>query len=314
MNAAFAHRLLAAPTHVWTAYQQENPAWGQELANCLRMGTVSPIGATKNLRKLTDCLADIDVQPLLCKWLTNMVMPWSFSSQADNTQKMQAGLAKCVRTIQLQAIAQGSNTNILPKMEHLFELTGNPVGPDNLWEHWVLQPQDIYATNAGIDAYFAHGRLLGDKHATSLVLSQYQQYMAQAMTEHPDIFKRYPDCIDLERNIEVASGTTKMAHTLLWNLDALEEPLQYALAMSWLRDGSAWTTREADQERFPDKTAHWRALATHAEMYLTLVNVNPTTFDDTWRALRSCPPLVTTNMSMPSIDSRVFEDTPDVVQ
>lgn len=306
MNAAFAHRLLSAPTNVWTDYQKTNPQWGRELSNCLRAGTVSPIAITKNLRKLTDCLADVDVQPLLCKWMANMLI--SSGDMNDTTQRMQYALSKCVRGIQLHAIAQGSNINILPKMAALFELTGEPLSSESLWEHTQLKKHDIYSVKKDQDGYFSQGYFLGDKTACTLVLSQYQQYMLEAMLGHYKL-RDYPENVDFESTVPVANGKTTLAHALLWRSDLLEDSLKYALCIDWLRNTNPWATRVADETRCPEQTQQWRALAAHAEMYLTVAGQVPASFYETRKMLKSCPPMIAQKVDY-AVDSAVFDQPP----
>lgn len=312
MNPAVAHRLLNAPTAVWTTYQNDNPNWGPDIAKCLRTGTISPLAVTNNLKKLTDCMAEPEIQPLLCNWFSKHFVPRGHSSR-DKFERVQDGLSKCMRSLQLQAINQGHLVNILPRTEHLIALSGTPLETHARWRSWMLSEEDIYTMTNKNNAYFTNGKSLGNKTNVQKTLSQYQKFVVEAMAANPDIAKDLKSHLSIETIASVAGGTLRMAHALLWEHSRLSTPLKYALAHDWATDSSTWSTREQDRLLFPKKTKHWDAWALHAQTYLHVSSSGPVDFHASLAILKTCPPLPSVKEKFGDLDGSVFSDGPVVV-
>lgn len=311
MNPAVAHRLLNGPTDVWVAHQKDNPNWGPEIAKCLRAGTVSPLAATNNLRKLTDCMADPEIQPLLCDWLVKNLVTHD-RSNTDFTERVHEGLAKCVRSLQLQAIHHGQPINIFNQTQRLAELFGNPLDTNALWQSWMLAENDIYTMGSRRE-YFTNGKSLGSKKKLQKTLSQYQKFVVEAMASYPNMAKKLPDLLYIELMATVDTGTMHMAHALLWEHSRLSEFHKQALAHHWAHDASPWSTRDADRLLSPKTTQQWDALALHAQTFLDICNPGLIDFHDTVKLLKTCPPLLNASEKIDDLDTGVFAEGPGVV-
>lgn len=308
MNPAAAHRLLNAPTAIWAAYQTEHPHWGDELAYFLRAGSITPLAVTNNLRKLTDCMADPGVQPLLCDWLARNFVP--ATGKKDTSDRVQEGLGRCVRSLQLQALAQGQNVNILDRLDTLAALSGNPLESRPLVCRWMLTSDDIYTTERRADEYFSNGKSLGAKDNVKKVLSHYQKFLVEAMLTRPDLSNSIRKSLLLDSTCKIEGSSLCMAHALLWDSAHLSTPLKYALAYDWAENTSEWATRAHDEKLSPQKTRHWKAWALHAKTYLNISGVEEKNIPDVELALTNCPPVPKTKDAFDDLDAGVFSDTP----
>lgn len=311
MNPAAAHRLLNAPTPVWLAYQKDHPHWGSEIASCLRAGTLSPLAATNNLRRLTDCMADPEIQPLLCDWFSKHFIPYDSNSR-DASERVLESLSKCVRSLQLQAIGAGHSINILGHTQRLAELAGNPFEKSVLWHSWLLAQDDIYTMGAK-NEFFTNGKSLGSKQKLQKTLSQYQKFVVEAMAANPDIAKDLPTHLYINLEAHVHTGKLRMAHALLWEHERLSDAHKQALAIHWSRDTSPWATQAQDRLLSPEKTRLWDALALHAQTYLDVCGAGLIDFHDTVKILETCPPLLTAAEGLDDIDLGVFTDASRVL-
>lgn len=244
MTPASAHRLLTAPTAVWIAHQNENPSWGQGIAQCLRAQTVSPLAVTNNLRKLTDCLAHPDIEPLLSQWIQRHFVAQSRNSSATPDDRLQEGISRCVRSLQLQALAQGQTVNILPKLDTLLALCGAPADADGLVHHWALNEGDVYTLSHRKGEYFSNGRSLGNKASLKKTLSAYQQKFAQTCVSTPALAKAATLAMHMDKTYEILGSSRRLAHAMLWEqARLLDYPTKLALAYDWANDASPWATR-----------------------------------------------------------------------
>lgn len=313
MTPVVAHRLLNAPTPVWISYQKENPDWGHAIASFLRAGTLSPLAVTNNLRKLTDCMADPEIQPQLCDWFSTNFVPRT-SPDRDKSTRVQEGLAKCVRSIQLQAIAQGHSVNILAKTDTLTALAGDPLDHSSLLHSWILSEEDIYTMGtARKQDYFTNGKRLGSKSDLQKVLCQYQKMVVDSVVANPFLAKDFKDHFHITLMGHVGKETMHMAHAALWEDAYLNTVHKQALALHWRRDDSVWSTREQDRLLDPQKTAQWDAWAVHAQTYLDICNPGILEFYDTVKLLETCPPLQDPKELFADLNGGVFSDTSGVV-
>ena len=312
MTPAVAHRLLNAPTATWTAYQSDSPNWGHDIARCLRAGTISPLAVTHNLRKLTDCMAQPDIQPLLCDWFAKHYVLHS-QTKRDKFERVQDGLSKCVRSLQLQAISQGNLINILPRTSQLAELSGNPLEANGLWHSWLLLEEDVYTTAQRNHEYFTNGKSLGDKAHLQKTLSHYKKFVVEAMAMDPTIAKDLKSCLSIDTTRAIAGARTSMAQALLWEHGRLNLPLKYALAYNWANDKSTWSTCVQDRLLSPKKTKYWDAWALHAQTYIQVASSGPVDFHGSLNILKTCPPLSHNKEKLDSLDSNIFSDMQTVL-
>lgn len=307
MNPTVAHRLLNAPTAVWTAYQKEHPHWGIGFSQCLRANTVSPLAVINNLRKLNDCMADPDVQPLLCDWFSkHFVSRVDANANVDAAERVQKSLAKCVRGIQLQAILQGQGINVLPQLENLLALSGNPMSTQNIWKHWLLDAGDIYTTPRQTNEYFINGKRLGTQHNLKKTLSQYQKFLIDAMLAKPDTARELKNKLSYDVVTIINGSPLRTAHALLWAHARLDTALKYALAYDWANDKSSWSTSSNDIKLSPQKTRHWSAWALHAQTYLAVSGMPINGFNDIVKILTTCPTLQQSVDHFDTVDDTLF--------
>ena len=313
MNPVAAHRLLNAPTAIWIAYQAENPHWGVHLSQCMRDRTVSPLAMTNNLRKLSDCMADPNIEPLLCDWFSKHFISRTGVNDSS-VERVQKSLAKCVRVIQLQAILQGHCVNILPKLENLLALSGNPIAASKIWNSWLIDDDDIYTSAPRMDEYFINGKSLGTKKNLKKTLSQYQQFVIDTMVANPETAKNLEFKLPYKLVTTIDGGSLRTSHALLWKHSRLENALKYALAYDWANDKSFWSTYEDDIKLSPKKTQHWIAWALHAKTYLAFAGTPTNNFGDMVAVLRSCPTLSKPIDRFEKLDDNLFNDSPSMLQ
>lgn len=314
MTPAVAHRLLNAPTVVWTAYQVQHPQWGTHLSQCMRNRTVSPLAVTNNLRKLSDCMADPDIEPLLCDWFSKHFFLRTGVNNYSSVERVQKSLAKCVRVIQLQAITQGHRVNILPKLESLVALSGNPIAAKNIWKSWLIDDDDIYTTAHRTDEYFINGKSLGSEKSLKTTLSQYQKFVIDAMVADSKTARDVKNKLSYGLVTTINGGSLRAAHALLWEHSRLDNALKYALAYDWANDKSLWSTYEDDIKLSPKKTQHWSAWALHAKTYLAILGVPTNNFEEMVTALRSCPTLAKPIDQYEKLDDTLFSESLSMVQ
>lgn len=315
MTPDAAHRLLTAPTAAWIAHQNENPSWGQDIAQCLRAQTVSPLAVTNNLRKLTDCLAHPDIEPLLSQWIQRHFVAQPRSSNATHEDRLQEGISRCVRSLQLQALHQGQDANILPKLDGLLALCGAPADADALVHHWTLTEADVYTLSHRKGEYFSNGRSLGNKNSLKKALSGYQQRLAQACVSTPALAKAATFAMHTDSTYEILGQTRRLAHAMLWEqARLLDYPTKLALAYDWANDASPWSTRAQDEQLSPKKTKHWKAWAHHAQVYLAMSGEKLDTLHTVLKILENCPPMPEAVESLDDLDAGVFMDASAVLQ
>lgn len=315
MTPANAHRLLTAPTAVWIAHQHENPSWGQDIAQCLRAQTISPLAVTNNLRKLTDCLAHPDIEPLLSEWMHRHFVSHTRGHNATKEDRLQEGISRCVRSMQLQSLAQGHHVNILPKLDTLFALSGTPADADHLVYHWKLTDADVYTIAHRKGEYFSNGRSLGNKTNLKKALSAYHQQFAQACVATPALVKAGTAVMHMGSTYEILGKEQPLAHAMLWEqARLLDFPTKLALAYDWANNASPWSTRAQDEQLSPQKTKHWHAWALHAQTYLAVSGEKFENLHKIVQILQDCPPLPVPIESIENFDTSVFTDTSIVVQ
>ena len=304
-----AHRLLNAPTSSWVAYQQEHPQWGKDIAVCLRAKTLSPLAVTNNLRKLSDCMANPDIQPLLCDWLAQTFVA---KSKGDKLEHVRDGLASCVRSMQLQAIHQGNNVNILPHVEHLMKLADALETDEFLWHRWLLTPTDMYRTSDKASEYFTNGQPLGNKEHLLKTLSQYQKFVVEAMATHPKMSENFDMHLQVDSSGDVLSnapddGTMCLSHALLWKHERLSMPFKHALARDWASDTSPWATQNQDRMLFPEQTQQWDAWAQQARLYIDVYTTGNVNFHAALAILKTYP-LLDNKEKYDPVDGSVFSE------
>lgn len=258
-------------------------------------------------------MADPNVEPLLCDWFSKH----SFSRNGvDNSpvERVQRSLAKCVRVIQLQAIMQGHRVNILPKLENLVALSGNPLPAPNIWKSWLINDDDIYTTTHRVNEYFINGKSLGTHKNLTKTLSQYQKFVIDAMVANPETAKDLKNKLSYSLVTTINGGSLRAAHALLWEHSRLENALKYALAYDWANDKSPWSTYEDDITLSPNKTRHWVAWALHAKNYLAIFGAPTNNFEEMVAVLRSCPTLSKPIEKFEQIDDALFSESLFMVQ
>lgn len=302
MTPRLANKLLHGPTSDWIEHMDKNPNWGQAFAQHVLTKAVSPLFAMTNLRKLHDCLANPEVQPVLCNWIDT----FSSARELDKEERIQQGLARAIRSIQLQAFSRQSSISILEKLDTLTALAGVPFNSLDLQRAWILQPADIVQRN---DYFFSNGQKLGKQEATIRTLSLYQKNLVEAMAKkHRGDFDSAASLLHLASTFEVADVTRPLAVSGLWEHSRMTKATKYGLAHSWYYDDSPWATREHDRLLSPKKTNHWIKWAEQAQLYLTLTAERPENMHELIKALKKCPAVMGTSLSeMEEINQNLFE-------